>query len=126
MRRSCTTILGLALKNQDDAAAAIPELETAEKLDPSQPEAPYLLGVLYLQAGRYDDAARELNLSLKLRPENGDGWATLGSVDNNLNKLQEAESALREAIKQLPQQPRSAPDAGGRLSEREPARRGDG
>ena len=58
-----------------------------------------------MQAGRYDDAARELNLSLKLRPENGDGWATLGSVDNNLNKLPEAESALREAIKQLPQQP---------------------
>ena len=34
-----------------------------------------------------------------------DGWATLGSVYNNLNKLPEAESALREAIKQLPQQP---------------------
>ena len=80
-------------------------LRPREKLDPQQPESPYLLGVLYLQAGRYDDAARELNLSLKLRPENGDGWATLGSVYNNLNKLPEAESALREAIKQLPQQP---------------------
>jgi protein O-GlcNAc transferase len=90
---------------QDDAADAIPELETAEKLDSSAPEAPYVLGVLYMQAGRYDDAARELNASLKLRPENGDGWATLGSVDSKLDKLPEAATALREAIRQLPQQP---------------------
>jgi tetratricopeptide (TPR) repeat protein len=58
-----------------------------------------------MQAGRYTDAARELNTSLKLRPENGDGWATLGSVDNHLDKLSEAAMALKEAIRQLPQQP---------------------
>ena len=97
--------LGLALKMKDDAADAIPELETAEKLDPSAHEPPYVLGVLYLQDGRYADAARELNLSLKLHPENGDGWATLGSVDNHLDNLPEAEAALKEAIRQLPQQP---------------------
>jgi tetratricopeptide (TPR) repeat protein len=90
---------------KDDAADAIPELETAEKLDPTAPEPPYVLGVLYMQAGRYTDAARELNISLKLRPENGDGWATLGSVDNKLDKLPEAEAALKEAVRQLPQQP---------------------
>jgi Tfp pilus assembly protein PilF len=58
-----------------------------------------------MQAGRYADAARELSISLKLRPENSDGWATLGSVDNKLDKLPEAEAALKEAIRQLPQQP---------------------
>jgi protein O-GlcNAc transferase len=42
---------------------------------------------------------------LKLRPENGDGWATLGSVYEKLNKLHEATSALHEAIRQLPTQP---------------------
>jgi len=46
-----------------------------------------------------------MNISLKLRPENGDGWATLGSVYDKLNKLPEAEKALREAIRQLPNQP---------------------
>jgi Tfp pilus assembly protein PilF len=97
--------LGLALKMQDDAAGAIPELVTAEKLDPSAPEAPYLLGVLYMQTGRYDDAAREMNISLKLHPDNGDGWATLGSVYDKLNKLPEATTALREAIRQQPGQP---------------------
>ena len=97
--------LGLALKMKDDAADAIPELEAAEKLDPSAHEPPYVLGVLYLQDGRYTDAARELNLSLKLHPDNGDAWATLGSVDNHLDNLPEAEAALKEAIRQLPQQP---------------------
>jgi predicted Zn-dependent protease len=58
-----------------------------------------------MQAGRYADAARELNASLKLQPANGDGWATLGSVDNKLDKPAEAETALKEAIRQLPEQP---------------------
>jgi len=96
--------LGYALKMQDDAAGAIPELETAERLNASAPEAPYLLGVLYMQAGRYEDAARELSASLKLKGDNGDGWATLGSVYNKLDKLPEAVSALQEAIRQSPLQ----------------------
>jgi protein O-GlcNAc transferase len=92
--------LGVAYKMQDDAANAIPELEAAERLDPQQAESPYLLGVLYMQ-----DAARELKTSLTLRPQNGDGWATLGSVYSKLDRLDEATAALQEAIKQLPQQP---------------------
>jgi protein O-GlcNAc transferase len=90
--------LGLALKNEDDAAQAIPELQHAEKLDATAPEAPYLLGVLYMQGGRYAEASRELQTSLRLRPENGDGWATLGSVYNKLDQLPDAVNALHEAI----------------------------
>jgi len=62
------------------------------------------LGTLYLEAARYADAARELNISLKLRPENGEGWVTLGSAYIHLDKLPEAVAALKEAIRQLPQQ----------------------
>jgi protein O-GlcNAc transferase len=90
---------------KDDAADAIPELETAEKLDPSASEPPYVLGVLYMQAGRYADKPGVLNTTLKLRPENGVGWATLGSVDNHLERPPEAEAALKETIRQLHQQP---------------------
>jgi tetratricopeptide (TPR) repeat protein len=57
-----------------------------------------------MQAGRYADASREMNTSLKLRPQNSDGWATLGSVDEKLNKLPEAVEALQEAIRQDPSQ----------------------
>jgi Tfp pilus assembly protein PilF len=60
---------------------------------------------LYLQAGRYTDAARELNTSLKLQPDNGEEWATLGSVYSHLEKLPEAEAALQKAIQRQPEQP---------------------
>jgi protein O-GlcNAc transferase len=93
---------GLALKKKDDVADPIPELETAEKLDLSASEPPYVLGVLYMRAGRYADKPGVLNTSLKLRPENGVGRATLGSVDNHLERLPEAEAFLKEAIRQLP------------------------
>ena len=57
-----------------------------------------------MQQARYGDAAPRLETALKLHPENGDGWATLGSVYNKLDRLPEATAALHEAIKQLPDQ----------------------
>ena len=45
---------------------------------------------------------REQSKSLKLRPENGDCWATLDCVENKLDRLPEAGAALREAIRQSP------------------------
>jgi cytochrome c-type biogenesis protein CcmH/NrfG len=59
---------------------------------------------MYMQVARYSDAAAQLEASLKLHPDNGDGWATLGSVYNKLDRLPEAVSALREASRQLPDQ----------------------
>jgi cytochrome c-type biogenesis protein CcmH/NrfG len=57
-----------------------------------------------MQQARYEEAAPKLEASLKLHPQNGDGWATLGSVYNKLDRLPEAVNALREAIRQLPDQ----------------------
>jgi protein O-GlcNAc transferase len=58
-----------------------------------------------MQEGRYEDAARELSLAMKLHPDNPDGWATLGSLYKKMDKLPEAAEALREAIRQMPDQP---------------------
>ena len=57
-----------------------------------------------MQVGRYQEAAQQLEVSLKLHPQNGEGWATLGSVYNKLDRLPEAASALRNAIEQMPDQ----------------------
>lgn len=96
--------LGVAYKLQDDANDAIQELEAAQKLNPSAYEPAYVLGQLYMQAGRYEQAASQLEISLKLHPANGDAWAMLGSVYNKLDRLQDAVTALREAIRRLPSQ----------------------
>ena len=57
-----------------------------------------------MQAARYQQAAAQLEISLKLHPENGDAWAMLGSIYNRLDRLQDAVTALREAIRRLPNQ----------------------
>jgi cytochrome c-type biogenesis protein CcmH/NrfG len=82
-----------------------PELETAAKLDPSAPDPPFTLGILYMQQGRFDDAAQQLNAALRLRPENSDGWTVLGSVYHQEKKLPEAVSALQEANRLSPRMP---------------------
>jgi tetratricopeptide (TPR) repeat protein len=58
-----------------------------------------------MQAGRFDDAAVQLKRGLELRPQNGDAWATLGSVYKQQGKLPEATDALRHAVDLLPAQP---------------------
>ncbi len=63
-----------------------------------------MLGLLYMQVARYADAAQQLETSLKLHPENGEGWATLGSVYNKLDRLPESVAALRKAIELMPDQ----------------------
>jgi len=84
---------------------AIRELSKAASLDPTLPDPPYTLGILYMQMGKLEDAASQLQSALALRPANGDGWAILGSVLKLLNKREEAESALRKAIALMPDQP---------------------
>ena len=57
-----------------------------------------------MQVGRYQEAAQQLEISLKLHSQNGEGWATLGSVYSKLDRLPEAAVALRKAIEQVPDQ----------------------
>lgn len=40
-----------------------------------------------------------------MRPQNGDGWAILGSIYKQQNKLDEASAAVQKAIVAMPDQP---------------------
>ena len=51
---------------------------------------PMCSGCSTMQVGRYQEAAQQLEVSLKLHPQNGEGWSTLGSVYNKLDRLPEA------------------------------------
>ena len=61
--------LGLALKQQDDFAAAEVELRRAARLDPALPEAPFTLGVVLWQTGRADEALQQFRDALARKPD---------------------------------------------------------
>lgn len=58
-----------------------------------------------MQQGRFDEATAQLRTALERRPENGDGWALLGSIYKQQAKYDEAAEALHKAIDLLPNQP---------------------
>ena len=58
-----------------------------------------------MQTGKLDLAVEQLRAALKLKPQNGDGWAILGSVLKQLDRRDEAVEALQKAIPLLPAQP---------------------
>ncbi len=97
--------LGLAMKLKDRLPEAIREFEAAEAADGTLPDPPYTLGVLYMQQGEFTRAASSLERSVSMRPDNGEAWALLGSVDRELQEPEKAEAALRKAIVLEPNQP---------------------
>ncbi|HTV14678.1 MAG TPA: tetratricopeptide repeat protein, partial [Acidobacteriaceae bacterium] len=54
--------LAKALTDSGQSDKALPELEEAVRLEPTDPTAHYRLALLYRKAGRTDDAKRELEL----------------------------------------------------------------
>ena len=92
--------LGLALKLKDRLSEPIAELQQAEMLDPSPPDPPYTLGV----CGDFSKSATELGRATSLRPDNGEAWALLGSVYQQMEQPALAIAALRQAIKLQPEQ----------------------
>lgn len=60
-------ILGLLYFDSGDAAKSIPELETAARMVPREPQFQFALGNAYARAGRREDAARARALFLRLK-----------------------------------------------------------
>ncbi len=60
------------------------------------------LGYMYEQAGRLDEAERELRIALKLDPEDESAHHNLGSVCDKKGRLEEAIQEYRTALKRDP------------------------
>lgn len=72
--------LGVLLASNQDAAGAIAAFEEAIRLDPSYANARYFLALAYSEAGRVDDAIRELEIVATLNADN----ASVASLINQL------------------------------------------
>lgn len=74
-------------------------------VEPAQPDALHLLGVLEAQAGRPENAVPAISRSLVVRSAAGQPWAHLGGALRAASRVEEAVAALHRALALDPAQP---------------------
>ena len=96
--------LGVLLLDLRKPAEAEAEFQKAVALDANYAEAHHNLGLSFAEQGRYDQAiaAYRKALSLPIYPTPEVGYYNLGRAYAQINKLSEAEEALRTAIQLEP------------------------
>jgi tetratricopeptide (TPR) repeat protein len=88
---------GLTRYQLKDTPGAVAALETAVKLNPTAVEARTTLGAVYFAARRFADAEQVLRSVLSVEPNNVDALTNLGFALANLNRTEEACTALAKA-----------------------------
>jgi len=78
-------------------------LRQVTQLEPNNPHALRLLGVLYAQKKQYPEAIRYLNAALNSMPNNALVWSNLGNIYLELKELTKALDAYDKAISIEPQ-----------------------
>ncbi len=88
--------------DEGDSLAAIRNLTRAVETNPDNDEAQYLLGIVRLGRGEYEEAEKHLALAVKLR-SNGRDPAGLAGAQNNLGVLYLHQKRYDEAVLLLKQ-----------------------
>jgi tetratricopeptide (TPR) repeat protein len=82
-----------AVRYREDSAAGVPYAEQAVKLDPKLPLGHYLLGLLYLDAGRAAEAVPELETAKKFFANEARVYFALASAYSKVGRKKEAAEA---------------------------------
>ena len=104
LTRMCPTVsqyhylLGVALMEGGDMAAAIEALQQADRLEPERPLTLIALGLAQNNRKQYADAKRALAHALELEPENVDALAALAEAEAGVGDLGPAEDHARRAL----------------------------
>jgi tetratricopeptide (TPR) repeat protein len=92
----------LELAIQHYTAGDLPEAEDVCRdilqTDPNQPVALQMLGVIALQSGKNDIAAKYIQKAIETNPGDADGHSNLGLALQNLGRLEESAASYRKAI----------------------------
>jgi len=99
-----------AAEYKQDSAAGLPFAEEAVKLDPQQPFAHMLLGLLRLDVDDYMKAIPELEIARQGLPNEPKVYAALGTAYSRAGRKQEAVQA-RQAFARLVQEEKKKADA---------------
>ncbi len=97
-----------ASEYKQDSAAGLPFAEEAVKLDPKQPFAHMLLGLLRLDVDDYTNAIPELELARKGLPNESKIYAALGTAYSRAGRKQEAVQARQEFARLAQQEKKKA------------------
>lgn len=108
-----------ASEYKQDSAAGLPFAEEAVKLDPKQPFAHMLLGLLRLDVDDYMNAIPELELARKGLPNESKIYAALGTAYSRAGRKQEAVQA-RQQFARLAQEDKKKAEASVRYPPRGP------
>jgi tetratricopeptide (TPR) repeat protein len=97
-------LLGEELHLQDRPDEAAQWLRKSLELDPQNGQSRYLLGVTLNEMGQFAQAASEFEKAIPTMRQPYMGYAALGVLyANQLNRPQDAEAALREAVRSVEQ-----------------------
>jgi Flp pilus assembly protein TadD len=103
--------LGAAQRRAGELAAATTTFQKAVAAAPKDKQAHYDLGVCYSDAGRLDDAVKEIKTATQIDPKYALAWRRLASVELKRNACSEAKAAFDQFFKLAPKQPRGEADA---------------
>jgi tetratricopeptide (TPR) repeat protein len=104
LTRMCSTVsqyhylLGVALMQAGDMAAAVESLQQADRLEPERPLTLIALGLAHNSRKQYADARRALLHALDLEPEDVDALAALAEAEAGAGELAPAEEHARRAL----------------------------
>ena len=87
------------MSSPDNAQAT--RLAALERMLGNRPDDPRLrfgLALEYLNAGRTEEAVKELRAYLSVADDEGNGWGRLGAALHNLGREDEAQEAYRKGI----------------------------
>jgi tetratricopeptide (TPR) repeat protein len=91
-------LLGTALVQAGDVAAAVVPLKEAERLEPNEPPILVALGTALTERKLYPEAKPPLLHALSLAPDNVEAMAALAEAEEGLGELQPAEDHAQRAL----------------------------
>jgi len=96
------TYLGQALLMSDSLTAGLAEYRKAIELEPNNAGALRGAGFIYLKRGDFASAEAVLLKATAADPRSADGWASLGSAQAGLRKIDEAIASFQKALEISP------------------------
>jgi tetratricopeptide (TPR) repeat protein len=94
---SAQYFLGILYVTVGDLDTAVQHYENAVQLEPSSPENQLALALAYFQRGEFQQAIAQIEEVIAIEPGSADAYAVLSMAQRRMDRIEDAEDALRKA-----------------------------